>query len=145
MQLSIEKSVLYIQLRQANRGHSEKSAHSTHIGHRGKSLIIIKPLLLLETTSHKTRFVVLKRSIRASLNLVVPLACDGTKLKRNNLIGHGKLPFRMTHSIPIRSRLKGNRKTIMTSKIAIRWTTMASKERRWHLIIGRGHIRRRNI
>jgi hypothetical protein len=79
------------------------------MGHRGKSLIIIKTLLLLKTTGHKTRFVALKRSIRVSLDLVDPLACDGTNtgrrrekipgagtLKRIKLLGHGKLPFRHT-------------------------------------------------
>jgi hypothetical protein len=87
------------------------------MSHRYKSLIIITTLLLLEATSHKTCFVALKRSIRASLNLVDPLACDGTNtgrrrdkipsasaLKRSNLLSHGKLPFGMYLSIPIRSQ-----------------------------------------
>jgi hypothetical protein len=116
------------------------------MSHTSKSLIIITALLLLEATSHQTRFVALKRSIGASLNLIDPLACDGTNtgrrdkipgasaLKRNNLLGHGKLPFEMTLSIPTRSRLKGNRKTIVTRREAIRWTTMASRERRSHLV-----------
>jgi hypothetical protein len=124
------------------------------MGHRGKSLIIITTLLLLEATSHKTRFVALKRSIGAGLNLIDPLACDGTNterrrdkipgattLKRNNLLGHGKLPFGMTLSIPIRSRIKGNRKTIVTRREAIRGTMMASKKRRGHLIIGGRNIK----
>jgi hypothetical protein len=128
------------------------------MGHWGKSLIIIMALFMLETTSHKTLFVALKRSIRASLNLVDPLARDGTNtgrrrdkisganaLKRSNLLSHGKLPFRMTHSIPIRSRLKGNSQTIVTRRIAIRWTTMASRKMRWHIIRGRGQLRRRII
>jgi hypothetical protein len=76
------------------------------MGHWGKGLIILTVLLLLEATSHKTRFVALKRSIRADLNIVDPLACDGTNigrrrdkipsasaLKRSNLLGHGKLPL----------------------------------------------------
>jgi hypothetical protein len=164
MQLAIEKSVLNIQLRHKpveNRGNNKKSADNGYIGHRGhrgKSLIIITALLLLETTSHKTRFVALKRSIRASLNLVDQVACDGTNigrrrnkipgagvLKRNCLLGHGKLPFGMTQSVPIRSWLKGNRKTIVARRIAVRWTTMVSMKRRWHLVRGRGHIRRRKV
>jgi hypothetical protein len=163
MQLAIEKYVLNIKLRHkpvANRGHGKKSVHDGHMSHRCKSLIIITTLLLLETTSHKTRFVALKRSIRASLNLVDPLACDGTNtrrrrdktpsasaLKRNNLLSHDKLPFGVTLNIPIRSQLKGNRKTIVTRRVAVRWTTMASRKRRSHLIRGRRHIRRarRNI
>jgi hypothetical protein len=79
------------------------------MGNRCKSLIIVMVLLLLGATSHKSRFVLLKRSIRAGLNLVDPLASDGmntgrrrdkipgdSALKRSNLLGHGKLPFGMT-------------------------------------------------
>jgi hypothetical protein len=62
-------------------------------------------------------------------------------LKRSNLLGHGKLPFRMTLSISIRSRLKGNRKTILTRRVTIRWTTMARRKRRRQLIRGRKRIR----
>jgi hypothetical protein len=126
------------------------------MSHRCKSLIIITTLLLLEATSHKTRFVALKRSIGASLNLIDPLACDGTNtgrrrdkipsasaLKRNNLLGHGKLPFGMSLGIPIRGRLEGNRKTIVARRVAIRWTTLASRKRRGHLIRRRRHIKRR--
>jgi hypothetical protein len=159
-QLTIEKCVLNIKLRHrpvANRGHGKKSAHGGHMSHRCKSLIIVTTLLLLEATSHKTRFVALKRSIRASLNLVDPLACDGmnigrrrdkilsaSALKRSNLLSHGKLLFGMSLSIPIRSRLEGNRKIIVTSRVAIRGTTLASRKRRSHLIRGRRHIRRRS-
>jgi hypothetical protein len=137
-----------------NRGHDKKSAGWSY-GPQGKSLIIITSLLLLEATSHKTRFVVLKRSIRASLNLVDSLACDRTNterrrdkitgasaLKHNNLLSHGKLPFGMTLSIPIKSWLKGNRKAIVTRRVAIRWTIMMSMERRSHLIRGRRRIRK---
>jgi hypothetical protein len=129
-QLTIEKSVLNIKLRHkpvANRGNSKKSPHSGHMSHRSKSLIIVTTLLLLKATSHKTRFIALKESIGAGLNFVDPLAYDGTNtgsgrkkipsasaLKRSNLLGHGKLPFRMMLSILIRSRLEGNRKTILT-------------------------------
>jgi hypothetical protein len=127
------------------------------MSHRCKSLIIIMTLLLLEATSHKTHFVVLKRSIGVSLNLVDPLACDGmnagrrrdkvpsaSALKRSNLHGHGKLPFGMALSIPIRRRLEGNRKTIVTRRVANRWTTLASRKRRGHLIRGKRQIRRRS-
>jgi hypothetical protein len=70
---------------------------------------------------------------------------SASALKRSNLIGHGKLPFGMALSIPIRSRLEGNRKTIVTRRVAIRRTTLASRKRRGHLIRGRRHIRRRSI
>jgi hypothetical protein len=86
----------------------------------------------------------------ASLNLVDPLACDGTNtrrrrdkissasaLKRSNLLSHGKVPFGMMLSIPIRSQLEGNRKTVLTMRVTIRWTTLTSRKRRGNLIRGR--------
>jgi hypothetical protein len=110
------------------------------MSHRGKSLIIITALLLLEATSHKTRFVALKRSIGASLNIVNPLACDGMNtgrmrdkilgasvLKHRNLLGHHKLPFGMMLSIPTRIRLKDKRKIIVTKRATIRRETMESR------------------
>jgi hypothetical protein len=128
------------------------------MSHGCEGLIIITTLLRLEATSHKTCFVALKRSIGASLNLIDPLAYDGTNtgrwrdkipsasaLKRSNLLGHGKLPFEMALSIPVRSRLEGNRKTIMTRRVAIRGTMLTSRKRRSHLSRGRRHIRRRSI
>jgi hypothetical protein len=161
MQLTIEKFVLNIKMRHrpmVNRGHGKKSAHSGHMGHRGKNLIIITALLLLEATSHKMHFVVLKRSIVASLNLVDPLVCDGTNTERRrhkipgaSALKHNKSPrawkvtFGIMLSIPIRSQLKGNRKTIVTRRVAIRWTMMAIRKRRIQLIKGRRRIRRRNI
>jgi hypothetical protein len=51
----------------------------------------------------------------------------------------------MSLSIPIRSWLEGNRKTIVTRRVAIRRTTLASRKRRSHLIRGRRHIRRGSI
>jgi hypothetical protein len=126
------------------------------MSHKSKSLIIVTALLLLKATSHKTRFIAFKRSIRVGLNFVDPLARDGTNigrgrnkilgasaLKRSILLGHGKLPFRMTLSIPIRSWLEGNRKTVLTRSVTIRWMTMTSRKRRWNLIRRRRHIGRR--
>jgi hypothetical protein len=49
----------------------------------------------------------------------------------------------MALSIPVRSRLEGNRKTIVTRRVAIRGTTLTSRKRRSHLSRGRRHIRRR--
>jgi hypothetical protein len=158
-QLTIEKGVLNIKLRHrpvTNRGDCKKNVHSGHMSYRSKSLIIVTALLLLKATSHKTRFIALKRSIRAGLNFVDPLARDGTNtgrrrneipsasaLKRNNLLGHVKLPFRMMLSIPIRSRLEGNRKTVLTRRVTFRWTTLTSRKRRGNLIRRRRHIGRR--
>jgi hypothetical protein len=66
-----------------------------------------------------------------------------TDLNNSNLLGHGKLPFGMTLSIPIRSRLEGNRKTILTRRVTIRWTTLMSRKGRGNLIRRGRLIRRR--
>jgi hypothetical protein len=127
------------------------------MSHRGKSLIIVTAVLLLKATSHKTRFIALKRSIRAGLNFIDPLARDGmntgrgrdkipgaSALKRSNLLSHAKLPFGMTLSIPIRSRLEGNRETVLTRRVTIRWMMkMSHRKRRGKLVRIRRHIGRR--
>jgi hypothetical protein len=90
-QLNIDKCVMSIKTRHglvANRGHNKKSANSGHMGHRGKSVIIITTLLPVKAMSHKTRFIALKRSIRASPNLVGPLACDGTNTRGGETRSH---------------------------------------------------------
>jgi hypothetical protein len=125
------------------------------MSHRGKGLIIVTVVLLLKATSHKTRFIALKRSIKAGFNFIDPLARDGmntgrgrdkipgaSALKRSNLLSHGKLPFGITLSIPIRSRLEGNRQTVLTRRVMIRWTTKTSHQKRRGKLVRR---RRRHI
>jgi hypothetical protein len=118
-QLIIKKGILHIMLRDGpllNRSHSKKSANSGHMSNRSKSLIIITTLLLLKTMSNKMSLIVLKRTIRASLNLIDPLTSDQTNtwgtwhkipcaslLKNSNLLSHRMLPFQMKNSIMIRS------------------------------------------
>src|SRR3954463_4000575 len=152
-QLTIEKGILNIKLRHrpvTNRSNSKKSTHSGHMSDRSKGLIIVTTMRLLKTTSHKTRFIALKRSIRASLNLIDPLTRDRTNtrrrrnkipgasaLKRSNLLDHGQLPFRMMLSILIRSRLEGNRKTILTRRVTIGDTTLTNRTGRGKIIRGR--------
>jgi hypothetical protein len=68
---------------------------------------------------------------------------SASALKHSNLLGHGKLPFGMTLSIPIGSRLEGNRKTVLTRRVTIRWTTLTSRKRRGNLIRRGRLIRRR--
>jgi hypothetical protein len=78
-QLTIKKDILNIKLRDGpllNRSHDKKSVNSGHMSNRSKSLIIIMTLLLLKITSNKTSLIVLKRTIRASLNLIDPLTSD---------------------------------------------------------------------
>jgi hypothetical protein len=84
------------------------------MSNRSKSLIIITTILLLKTTSNKTSLIALKRTIKASLNLIDPLTSDQTNtwrtvhkiprvnpLKSSNLFSHHVLPFQMKNSIAI--------------------------------------------
>jgi hypothetical protein len=83
MQLTIKKCILHIKLRDVplpNRSHIKKSVNSGHMSNRGKSLIIITTLLLLKTTSNEMRLITLKRTIRASLNLIDSLTTDRTNM-----------------------------------------------------------------
>jgi hypothetical protein len=54
------------------------------VSNRSKRLLVINPILPLETTSHKASLVALKRTIRASFDLVNPLASD-----RSDMWGFG--------------------------------------------------------
>jgi hypothetical protein len=78
-QLTIKKNILDIKLRDGplpNRSHDKKSANSGHMSNKSKSPIIIMTVLLLKTTSNKTSLIALKRTARASLNLIYPLTSD---------------------------------------------------------------------
>jgi hypothetical protein len=117
--LTIKKGILHIKLRDGpapNRSHGKKSANSGHMSNMSKSIIIISSMFLLKTTSNKTGLIPLKRTIRASLNLIYPLTSDRTHtwgtghkipraspLKGSNLLSHRVLSFRMKNSIVIRS------------------------------------------
>jgi hypothetical protein len=85
----------------ANRSDSKKSTNSGHVSHGSKGLIIVTAMLLLKAASDKASLVALKRTIGASLDLVDPLAGDGTNrgrrsdnipsastLKSSNLLSH---------------------------------------------------------
>jgi hypothetical protein len=118
-QLTIKKDILHIKLRDgsvSNRSHSKKSVNSDHMSNMSKSLIIILTMLLLKITSNKMCLIPLKRTIRASFNLIYPLTSDQTNmwgtwhkiphaspLKGSNLLSHRVLPFWMKNSIVIRS------------------------------------------
>jgi hypothetical protein len=86
----------------------------------------------MKTMRHKTNFVALKRTIGASLNLLDPLARDGTNTgRRRDKIPRASalkcnLPFGVTHNIPIRNRLKDYRETIVARRVAIRWAKRPS-------------------
>jgi hypothetical protein len=80
-QLTIKKGILHIMLRDGslpNRSHNKKSANSGHMSNMSKSLIIIMIVLMLKTISNETSLIALKRTIRASLNLIDPLTSDRT-------------------------------------------------------------------
>jgi hypothetical protein len=130
MKFTIKKGIFDIKLRNGpstNRGHNKESANSGHVCHRSKGLIIVMTMLLLKTTSNKMGLVMLERAIGASLDLIDPLACDRTSMRRernkvlsvsalesSDLCSHGMLPFWMTKGIMVGGRLRkdGASKTI---------------------------------
>jgi hypothetical protein len=146
-QLTIKKDILHIKLRDEplpNISHNKKSVNSGHMSNRSKSLIIIMTLLLLKITSNETSLITLKRTIRASLNLIDPLTSDQTNtwgtghkiphaspLKSSNLLSHRMLPFRMKNNIAIRSWLKKSSDCESRRRVAARWpmkaVTMSNK------------------
>jgi hypothetical protein len=78
-------------------------------------------MLLIKTTSNKTGLITLERAIRASLNLINPLARDGTSMRRemnkipsgialksSDLLHHGMLPLWITNGITVCGRLRKN-------------------------------------
>jgi hypothetical protein len=122
MQLTIKKDILDIKLRDGpllNISHSKKSANSGHMSNKSKNIIIIMTVLPLKATGNKTSLIALKRTVRASLNLIDPLTSDRTNtwgtghkipradpLKSSNLLSHRMLPLQMKNSIVIRSWLR---------------------------------------
>jgi hypothetical protein len=139
-QLTIKKDILHIKLRDeplSNRSHDRKSVNSSHMSNRNKSLIIITTMLLLKTTSNKTSLIALKRTVRASLNLIDPLTSDrmstwrtGHKIQRarplksSNLLSHRVQPFRMKNNIAIRSWLRKS-SGYESWRVTVRWPMKA--------------------
>jgi hypothetical protein len=137
MQLNIKKDILHIKLRDGplpNRSHNKKSANSGHMSNMSKSLIIITTLLMLKTTSNKTSLITLKRTIKASLDLIDSLTSDwpntwetGHKIscaspfKSSNLLNHSMLSFPMKNSITIRSWLRKSSGCECRRRIIVRW------------------------
>jgi hypothetical protein len=162
-QLTIKKGILHIKLRDRpslNISHGKKSVNSSHMSNRSKSLIIISTMLLLKTTSNKMRLISLKRTIKASLNLIYLLTSDRTNtwgighkipcaslLKSSNLLSHRVLPFRMKNSIAIRSCLRKSGSSESRRRVTVRWPTYALTTSKKLLCRGTnrrgGHNRRR--
>jgi hypothetical protein len=140
-QLTIKKGILHIKLRDGsspNRSHGKQSANSGHMSNMSKSLIIISIMLLLKTTSNRTSLISLKRTIRASLNLIYPITSDRTNtwgtghkiphvspLKGSNLPSHRVLSFRMKNSIAIKSWLRQSSSSESRRRVTVRWPTYA--------------------
>jgi hypothetical protein len=136
MQLTIKKDILHIKLIDGsypNKSHGKKSANSSHMSNRSKSLIIISTMLLLKTTSNKMSLISLKRTIRASFNLIYPLTSDGmntwgtwhkipcaSPLKGSNLLSHRVLTFWMKNSITIRSWLRKSSNSESRRRVTVR-------------------------
>jgi hypothetical protein len=140
-QLTIKKDILHIKLRDRpspNRSHDKKSANSGHMSNMSKSLIIISTMLLLKIMSNRTSLISLKRTIRASLNVIYPLTSDRTNswgighkipraspLKGSNLPSHRVLSFRMKNSIAIRSWLRQSSSNESRRRVTVRWPMYA--------------------
>lgn len=101
-QLTIKKDILDIKLRDGpltNRAHNKKSVNRGHMSNRSKHVIMITTMLLLKTTSNKTSFITLKRTITAGHDLVNPFTGNMTDVRMGNKIPcagtlkHQKLPF----------------------------------------------------
>jgi hypothetical protein len=78
-QLTIKKDILHIKLRDGpspNRSHDKKSVNGSHMSNMSKSLIIISTMLLLKIMSNKMSLILIKRTIRASFDLIYPLISD---------------------------------------------------------------------
>jgi hypothetical protein len=148
MQLTIKKDILHIQLRDGpslnrrgpslNRSHGRQSVNSGHMSNMSKSLIIISIMFLLKTTSNKMSLISLKRTIRASLNLIYPLTSNrmntwgtwhkipcASPLNGSNLLSHCVMPFRMKNSIVIRSWLRQSSSSESRMRVIVRWPTYA--------------------
>jgi hypothetical protein len=140
-QLIIKEGILHIKLRDRplpNRSHGKKSVNSGNMSNRSKSLIIITTLLLLKTTSNKMILIALKRTIRASLNLIDPLTSDRTNtwrtghkisrassLKSSNLLSHRMMPFQMKNSIAIKRWLRKSSSCESQRRETVSWPTKA--------------------
>jgi hypothetical protein len=76
-----------------NISNNKESVNSGHMSHQSKSRIIVMAMLLLKVASHNTIFVELKITIEASLDLIYPLAHDGTRRGRrgNDIPGFSAL------------------------------------------------------
>jgi hypothetical protein len=157
-QLTIKKGILHIKLRDGplpNRSHDKKSMSSGHMSNRSKSLIMI----LLKTTTNKTSLIVLKRTIKASLNFIDPLTSDWTNtwgtwhkipcaipLKSSNLLNHRVLPFWMKNSILIRSWLRKRSGCESQMRVTVRWpvkVVTTYNKLPWRGISWRGGLNRR--
>jgi hypothetical protein len=141
IQLTIKKDILHIKLRDGpapNRSHDKKSVKSDQMSNRSKSLIIISTMLLLKTMSNKMSLIPLKRTIRASLNIIYPLTSDWTNtwgtrhkiprastLKGSNLLSHRVLPFQMKNSIMIRSCFRQSSSNESRRRVTVRWSLYA--------------------
>ena len=159
-QLAIEKGFLDIKLGDgplSDRSNREKSPDCGHMSNGSKGLIIITTLLLLKTTRYKMSLVVLKGAIRASFDLVDPLASNRSQLRRqrykvpctgalqgSNLLSHGALPIWVDSSLTISGWLNKHssneaiairrmESTTITKSIPRGWLWRKSKERRRRL------------
>jgi hypothetical protein len=119
---ALKPSILHVKLRDdppTNRSHHNKSMDGGPVRNRCKSLLIVMTILLLKTTSNKTRFIALNRVVIPGFDLIDPLARDRNSrrrvrdkipsvgmLKSSDLLSHSKLPLGMSNNITIGGRLR---------------------------------------
>jgi hypothetical protein len=135
-QLTIKKNNLHIKLRDGplpNRSHGKESVNSGHMSNMSKSVIIVMTLVLLKPTSNKINLIALKRTVRASLNLIDTLTSG-----RTNTLG-------TKHKIPRASTLKSSG-CESQRRVTVRWPTKmmtTSNKLLWRGISRRGGLNRR--
>jgi predicted transcriptional regulator len=91
--------------------------NSGHTSDMNKSLIIITSMFLLGTMGNKTSLIMLKRTIKAVLNLIDPLTGDrheeqslsASKLKSSNFLRQPQVAIQDEEYLSIRSWLRKNK------------------------------------
>jgi hypothetical protein len=139
---------------------NKKSPNSSHVSNKSKGLLIVMTVLLLETLHHKMSLLILNRAIGASLDLVHPLAGDGSDIRRQRLEQDPKcqyalqkkfpqpcmLPLMVSGSLPIGRGLSQNSsseaKAIGRTNGATVIESMARRRLRWRSNDGLGRVRR---
>ena len=115
-----KKGIAHINLSKAPTTRHSKRQNQANCGrlhHGAKSISVVNPMLLSETASNKTSFVLINRPIRTMLGFENPLAAHNINTRwprhqhpgvsvteSSKLLGHGGTPGRFTQSITMGNR-----------------------------------------